>query len=676
MITPLGYYILGSFLIALLVALFQYQLWKTNTRHLWVLTCCRALSLALLILLIINPKTVSETSYVVKPKLSLLLDNSKSISQLNKTQAIRTLSERLQGHPELNQKFDLQSYSFGETLSLKDSLDFTAQQTNIGGSLESIKAITSDEIAAVVLLSDGNQTMGRSYVYNASTNTQPVYPLVLGDSTAYVDLSIKQININSYTFLDHSFPVELVLNYKGNTVVKTQLDIVSGSKTIYTKPLTFSPTNATKVLTPYLSAKSPGIQRFTAQLRPLEEEKVKANNFKNFGLEVIDQKFNIALISEVSHPDLAALKAVVTSQKNYDLQRLTPNEFLKRPNDFDLLVLYQPNPTFKKVFEELNRKPINTFLITGTQTDWAFLNSIQSIFKQEITAQTESYQAILNPNFSPFTIQPIAFDNFPPLESSFGQIVINGPHDILLFKTFEGTPTDTPLLLTYKTGTARHVAFFAENIWTWRLRSFQREQSFQAFDAFFGTLIKYLSTQKATDKLKISHDIIFDGSSPLVITAQIFNDNFEPNTTSDLSIEVRSKQLKSPLKFPMLLENTSYRADLSSLEPGRYDYTVQTNSGGLTKSGQFEISPFDIESQFLNANLPMLEQLAEETGGQVFFESQASDLIETLINNDRYKSLQKIDKKAVPLINISIILLLFLLSLSTEWFLRKYFGLI
>lgn len=668
-------YILGSFLIALLVALFQYRPWQ-KTHHFWLLTLCRTVSFTLLFLLIINPETVTQTEVVTKPRLSILLDNSQSIRELREDKLMDSVADFLKNHPQLNQKFTVHSYKFDSELTINDSLDFTGKQSNIGGSLQTLNTITKDDIAPIILLSDGNQTLGPSYVYENHNEGQPIYPIILGDTVQYVDLKINQINTNTYTFLNNRFPVEIFVNYAGNSTVKTNLDIFSGSKKVYSTPLSFSTSKTSQIISFYLEANSPGIQKYSARLNPLKEELLKINNVKEFGIEVIDQSYKIALISDLSHPDLAAIKAIVSVQKNYNLFRLSPKEFLDQPEDFDFLVLYQPDNSFKKVFEFINQKPINTFILTGAHTDWAFLNSAQSLFIQDDTAQTEAYQAILNPNFEPFSTNPLPFQEFPPLLSAFGSTVINVPHDVLLFKTINGTQTDIPLLLTYKSERARHVLFFAENLWKWRMRVFQLQQSFDSFDAFFGTLFKYLSTQKASDKLKVTHDVIFDGLSSMDMVAQLFNDNFEPNTIAELSVEVRSKSLKSPLKFPMLLKNTSYKADLSSLEPGSYEYTVQTNNKTHSKTGRFEILPFNIESQFLNANVSQLRQLANETGGQAYFDTQGQLLVEDLIRNEAFKSIQKIDKKIVPLIKFKIILIALILFLGIEWFLRKYLGLI
>jgi hypothetical protein len=143
-----------------------------------------------------------------------------------------------------------------------------------------------------------------------------------------------------------------------------------------------------------------------------------------------------------------------------------------------------------------------------------------------------------------------------------------------------------------------------------------------------------------------------------------------------MEIEIKSKNLKKPLIFPMLIENRTYVANLESLQPGSYSYKVRLRNKQFSTAGRFEILPFSIEKQFLNANLTQLQQLALQTNGQLFYENTVDNLISKLLANKQYKSIQKVEKKSVPLIHFKLLLLLLLLSLAFEWFIRKYFGLI
>ena len=56
-------------------------------------------------------------------------------------------------------------------------------------------------IAPIVLISDGNQTIGNAYEFASKQFEQVVFPLILGDSIYHTDLKIQQINVNKYTYL-------------------------------------------------------------------------------------------------------------------------------------------------------------------------------------------------------------------------------------------------------------------------------------------------------------------------------------------------------------------------------------------------------------------------------------------------------------------------------------------
>tara|TARA_B100001059_G_scaffold110183_1_gene110282 strand:- start:27688 stop:29718 length:2031 start_codon:yes stop_codon:yes gene_type:complete len=670
------FYITVTAIIALLVALFQYKPWRKSATFLWVLTTFRAISIGALLLLILNPKTDLNSSLIVKPKLSILVDNTQSIQFLNRTELLNSTLKKLSENGLLNEKFEIQSYKFDKDFTLLDSLEYTGTQTNIGKSLETINAIHKDDQAAVVLLSDGNQTIGNSYLYQSKFLSQAVFPVVIGDTTPYVDLKIQQLNVNKYTFLGNTFPVEIFVNYNGSRSIQTNLKIYSGASLLFDKLLQLSPESNSMSTIAYLKAKRIGLQRFRAVLSTLTEEKLTTNNSVEFGIEVIDQQIKIALISESSHPDLGAFKAMLETQNNYEIELLSPEKFLNNASAYTVAVLYQPNNRFKSAYEAIEKYNINTFTIGGTFTDWSFLNDIQSNFNQEATTQKEVYQGASNQNFEDFALEPINFENYPPLATVFGSTTLKGQHNILIFKTVNNINTQQPMLFSYSNTGKRHVVLLAEDIWKWRMYCYRQHQSFKKIDNFFRSIFQYLSTQKSTNRLKVSHASIFDGSERIAVYAQFFGENFEFNSNADMEIEIKSKNLKKPLIFPMLIENRTYVANLESLQPGSYSYKVRLRNKQFSTAGRFEILPFSIEKQFLNANLTQLQQLALQTNGQLFYENTVDNLISKLLANEQYKSIQKVEKKSVPLIHFKLLLLLLLLSLASEWFIRKYFGLI
>ena len=664
-----------AIVIAFILALFQYKPW-TSEKVFWALTLARTLTLSALFLLLINPETEIKSVEFIKPKLAVLVDNSQSVKFLKKDSIARELLSQIKTNNSLSEKFDLHYFTFDNELSGGDSLNFNEPQTNIGKSLIQAHEVFKDDVSPILLLSDGNQTFGTSYGYIAKQFSNPIYPLVLGDTMQYIDLKIKQLNVNSYTFLDNTFPVEIFVNYNGSDTKSSVLEIFQDKTLVYKEELQFSGLNNSKVITPRLKASKVGLQRYSVRLRPLSSEKVVSNNNKTFAIEVIDQKLNIALISKNTHPDIGVFNSVISSQKNYTFIRYTPEEFLEISEEFAFIILYQPDYNFGSILEQIKTKKLNTFIVGGTSTEWSFLNATQPYFKQEITNQKEAYQAAFNTDFDAFSIIPLSFEDYPPLKTEFGTTEISVPHQILLFKSINGRPTKMPLMFSYTDEGVRNITLVAEDIWKWRLKSFQLDDNFEKFNAFFNVIFQYLSTQKTSKRLVANHSPVFDGSVATEIFAQFYDENFQFNPNASLDIEISSPQIKTSINYPLVLVGDMYKVDLSDLKPGNYTYKINTKGQQFSTSGQFEILEFNVEAQFFNSDYQQLFQLATKTKGHVFLENEFDNLLDELLNNPKYKSVQRINKKTVPLINYKLLLLLIVLSLALEWFIRKYKGLI
>ena len=114
---------------------------------------------------------------------------------------------------------------------------------------------------------------------------------------------------------------------------------------------------------------------------------------------------------------------------------------------------------------------------------------------------------------------------------------------------------------------------------------------------------------------------------------------------------------------------------MNNLEPGSYKFTVSVADQGIARSGSFTIVPFDIEQQFLNANVTQLQLLASHTDGGLYNAVSLNKLITSLVADNRYKPIQKSTKNSVPFIDWKLLLAILALLLALEWFMRKYNGL-
>ena len=669
-------YIIGSGILALFVALFQYVYNSKRNLLYWSLAGVRFISVFSLLLLIINPKFETKETQIIKPTLAVLVDNSQSIKYLNKDSVASKTVRVLLKNTEITSKYEVQVFRFGNQITQNSTLTFEDAQTNITKSLKDVQTLHDSQLAPIVLISDGNQTIGDDYEFASNQFEQVVFPLILGDSIYHTDLKIQQINVNKFTYLNNKFPVEIIASYTGNAVVESELRIESQGRIIHKERIQFSTKNNSIILTPTITSKKVGVQRYKVSLTAVENEKNTINNQRSFAIETIDEYTNIALVTSISHPDLGTLKSAIETNKQRLVKICSPTEYLETNNTYGLAILYQPNQSFKAVFDLIEKRNLNSLIIGGTQTKWSFLNAIQSNFKQETTGQTENYQGSINSNFNNFSIEDFKFNSYPPLSTEFGNVFVNVPHETLLFKSINGTIIQDPLWFTYENNTQRTAVLVGENLWKWRMHSYRENQEFKTFDSFISKLIQYLNIKNRNTRLVVNYESIYDGSQPLNISAQFFNKNYELNGNAELAIKLINKTTGQQLEYPMIPVQNNYVVNLSALDPAHYSFEVSADNGKYRSFGAIEILNFNIEKQFINANTQKLKQLAIHTDGVAYFDTQIDELMTKLISDNRFSSIQKITKKTVPLIGITFYLLLLLLSLAIEWFIRKYNGFI
>ena len=290
--------------------------------------------------------------------------------------------------------------------------------------------------------------------------------------------------------------------------------------------------------------------------------------------------------------------------------------------------------------------------------------------------QSEDVSGSLNPNYGTFAIDDIGFASLKPLKTLFGDLEILAPHDIVLEQYIDGIASESPMLVTMEVDGVRHAIWDGENIWKWRAQCFIDTDSFEDFDDFLGKMIQYLASNKRRSRLEVTNEGYYYNNNSIKVSAQYFDQNFIFDSRALLLITVTNSETKDKIVLPMLLKNNFYDIDLNSLSAGEYQYTVAVSDQTVMRSGNFTILDFDVEEQFLNADVTKLDKLATNTGGKAFFITETSEILSALIKDDSFQLTQKRAQKVVPLIDWKYLLGLIVFLLTSEWFLRKYNGLI
>lgn len=662
-----------SVFIAAGFAYFHY-LYKANNKLNLLLAFLRFLSLFGIFILLINPTVTSTLFEVDKTPLVVVMDNSSSISFSNSQNEAFKSYRRLVGNSNLQEKFDIQTCQFDADFTFSSVFTFNGKQTNLGAVAKGITTTFKSKNYPIILLTDGNQTTGDDYEYSFNFANK-VFPIVLGDTTKVFDLKINQINVNKYAFYKKKLPVEVFVHYSGYKNVKANFRIQHGKAVMVNQYITFSSSKKTAVLNVVLPATQKGLQLYQATITSTEKEKNHFNNSKKFAVNVIDQKSDIAFVSAINHPDIGALKRAIESNVQRKVTLVKPqdsNELSKHK----IAVFYQPNSSFKAAFDQSKLAGINVFVITGSATDFVFLNQQQNDLEFKMGSQTEDYFADFNSQFNLFAIDTIGFDSFPPLQNNFGTINSKGNVLVLLSSKIRGMTIQSPLLAFVENNTKRTAYLLGENSWKWRAQSFINNQSFEKYDVFIDKIVQFLATKGEKKSLVVEHELLYNLGDEIAITAQYFNKNFEFDEQAKLSIAVQNQMNKSFTNYDLVKGSNSFKVNLDQLPPGKYNFTITELNSKERFSGHFEILDFDIEKQFANSNFDKLNQLANHTQGKVYFPNQIDNLVQNLLKNEDYKAIQKEVVTKSPLIEWIWTLVIIALLLATEWLVRKYNGLL
>ena len=141
------------------------------------------------------------------------------------------------------------------------------------------------------------------------------------------------------------------------------------------------------------------------------------------------------------------------------------------------------------------------------------------------------------------------------------------------------------------------------------------------------------------------------------------------------------------LKLKVFSKKQTYEISLSGVGDGKYEGELQALEGGDykyegsafyknnligTDKGQFSVENFNLEQLETKIDEDFLKQLALKSGGQFITDSTLSSL-ETLL---KFPEKTKTESREWQLWNKLILLILAILLLGIEWFLRKRSGML
>ncbi len=673
-------------------ALFTFLLYRKDTLTTeirpwlkWLMVSLRFIVITLLSFLLLTPLLKTLTRQTEKPIIIVAQDNSESITTSKDSAFYRNeYPKKLQSLiDELGKKYDVKTLSFGD--AIKDKIDFfySDKQTDFSKLLDEVDVrYANRNVGAVIIASDGLYNSGSNPLYHSSGIKAPVYTVALGDTNAQKDLLLGEMRYNKIAYLNNSFPVEAAVVARQCNGGITTLTLTEDSAILFTKQISIAGNKFRQVVPMYLDAKKKGIHHYRISLSTLSGEITVTNNQKDIYIEVQETKRKVLIVADSPHPDVAALKQAIESNENYEVKVETIDKFENNLKDEQLVILHQlpsADHPATDLLKSIKQNAIPALYILGSQTNVNAFNSLNAgiTIRNSINKGNE-IQPSVNPSFGMFTIEEQvknAVRTFPPLLAPFGEYKPDAQGAAVLNQQIGSVLTQQPLLFLTQSADAKSGVLCGEGCWRWRINDYQLNGNFDAFNTLISKTVQYLATREVKSHFKVVCKNSFNENEPIVLDAEVYNDNYELINTPDISVAITSREKKS---FPYTFSKTekAYTLNAGMFAPGDYHYksSVKVGEKVYNAEGDFSVNALQVEQNETVADHQLLYSLSQKTGGQLFFPSQLDALTKLLESKEDIKTVSYSQIKLIDLINLKAIFFLLLAMLSLEWFLRKRNG--
>ncbi len=650
-----------------------------------ILSVIKAVAIIVIALLLLNPLLKSVFNTSEKPIIILAQDGSQSLligkdSGFYKNEYPANFTQLVN---ELEDNYQVRSYTFNEKVSEGADFSFTGKQTDMSALFDELLTRYSNRnVGALLLASDGLYNKGLNPVYASEDFKFPVYSLALGDTAVRKDIFLRKVNFNRIAYLGNSFPVEVIVGANLCKGLKSTLTVSLKGNVVFSKNLNIPDDKFNETIRLELEAKEAGLQRYHIRIAPLEDEISTANNREDIFIDVLDSKQKILILALSPHPDIAAIREAIESNFNYEVNYSLISDFKGQLEEYNLVILHQlpgGNQTAGNVIGEATENKIPLLYILGTQSSLAGFNR-QNAGVQIVADNFNTNEAlpVYNADFSLFTVgteAQKAFETFPPLLAPFGEYKVLNSAIPLFYQQIGSLEASYPLVVFNQTLTNKTGVIAGEGIWRWKLGSYLKNGNHIAFNQLITKMVQFLSVKVDKSFFQVKGNTNFLENQPVEMDAEVYNQSYELINEPEVEMTVTNSEETT---FPFVFSKTAnaYHLNAGVLPVDNYTYEAKVRVGDklYRENGEFTVSPLNIEMINTIADHNLLYQLAAKHGGRMLTVDQMKDFPQILNEREDIKTITYSEKRYLELMNVFWVFLIVLAILATEWFIRKFNG--
>ncbi len=669
------------------------------------LIALRSLALALVFFLLAEPIVRRILTEEQPPVLAILVDASESIAlqdSLTGNGLRAALADFLAALPA---GVDTRLYAFSATssrLSALDSLAFDGVRTDIARSLEDVQqGLQGENVQGIVLVSDGNVTSGRNPLYVAERAATPVFPVVVGDTSALRDVRVRRIVTNRVAYTNSVVPVQVGVQAIGYGTEAVTVTLRAGDTVLDQQRVTLAPGGAEAVVDLAFTPQSEGAVRLTASVTRLADEATYRNNLQTTTVQIRSDRRKVLLLGAAPEPDVSALRQALERDASIEVTvrvQKSAGVFyegaLPTLGGFDVIVLagypgaVADAATIAQV-RSAAEAGVGLVFFATSRTDYGMMTRLRDVLPAVPAGFPPRFTEAFPIPTPAGTTHPIldipqapSLDRkrLPPLQSPDVRWSLAPDARVLATSEVRGVRLDDPLLVVRRTPRLRVAMLLGTGVWRWNTLPRDLEDAAPFWPAFVSNLVRWTATRDDSRRVRVEPiESVFSGSEAVLFTGQVYDESLQPVDEARVQVDVTAPDGTVRPFVMQPLGSGRYTLDAGTLPPGDYRFkAVATREQQPLgdDAGVFSVGALALEFQELRADFGLMQGLAQRTSGRLFMQATLDSLPGYLSRLPTFAPTVVAREAELPLHDRWPFLLAIVLLLTAEWVLRKRSGLV
>ncbi len=687
----------GLLVVAFIVLILSFRSARSHT-FARILLVLRLLVFLAAIVLLTQPSLTIRHVQNQPRHWNLYLDNSLSMNY-HKNYSLAALNN---GINEISQEFDRRNIDFNTFLFTNEVIESEAETgidcdgvaTDLGKVLTHINELDPNLNSGVVIISDGQPTLGIDPVQISENLQIPVFTIGVGDSTPLVDLAIQSIDVPTVAIKGEDLTLTTVISSIGLVQDRINIILLADREPVGSRTLTIYGEGSEQEIRFQFVPGKLGKNSFEIVTSSLEDEINIANNRLKFDVTVLKDRYQVAVITGRPNSNTPVLKQYLKRQSRVMLSHYIQIGNRYRPplkefweSKYDLIIFdnFPAEPLsvqWQRIFaRKLISQQSSLAWIVGPDVSNETARGLYPFFHVQphgdVIDSEKAYTWYFTDDFSSTALGINMTGNMPgesQLPPIFPGIQVESDQSGLETYAYQSGPVPLPLLLFGEVEGLRSLVWTSNEFSQIHYKLGGSKYSSSISQMWEG-MIEWLLRSSGAEKLyfRLNKSSYQQGEAIVVTGNSAILSNDNPSDAKAFMRVYQNGERISSTELGYDSKNNRWAGELWASKPGNYDYeiTVDTGTALNSQTGDFTVTEGQIELNKVFVNNRSLEAVAQNTQAKYFPWNLRFGLFDNLVKEESVS----VKKQSIHFDDEYLVLVLLLALLVLEWIIRRRYGL-